>query len=197
MEATTTGPIHFLNVSYFFRLIYEALTQAQDLSFQMDLVALIGQIWIIVSIISFAITVWLLVIFVHSTIRFHQIHESELPDIATLDPVVAEVTRDHHRWDHVRALIESGQPSDWRQAIIEADIMLYDLLDQLGYQGLSVGDRLKQADPERFHTLQNAWEAHKVRNEIAHQGMNYELTEHIAHRTIANYEAVMREHGEI
>ena len=94
-------------------------------------------------------------------------------------------------------LIESGQESDWRQAIIEADIMLDEVLDQLGYQGESVGEKLRAVNPAQFRTLNNAWEAHRVRNEIAHQGSAYQLTERLAHRTIANYEAVFREHGEI
>jgi len=94
-------------------------------------------------------------------------------------------------------LIESGQESDWRNAIIEADIMLEEVLTQLGYQGESLGEKLRAVNQNHFQTLNQAWEAHRVRNEIAHQGSSYHLSEHLAHRTIANYEAVFREHGEI
>src|SRR5690606_17681309 len=115
----------------------------------------------------------------------------------TIHPEVAEVSRDHSRWAHVRELIERPHESDWRQAIIEADIMLDDLLSQLGYMGQSVGEKLKAVDPSRFRSLEYAWEAHKVRNRIAHDGAAFKLTEQLAHRTIAQYEVVMREHGEI
>ena len=57
--------------------------------------------------------------------------------------------------------------------------------------------KLKAVDPSRFHSLQHAWDAHKVRNQIAHSGSAFPLTERLAHRTIAQYEVVMREHGEI
>jgi hypothetical protein len=94
-------------------------------------------------------------------------------------------------------LVETGHESDWRQAIIEADIMLDEVLTRQGYEGTTIGDKLKQANPNRFHTLNNAWEAHKVRNDIAHSGSAYQLSDQIAYRTIKHYEAVFREFGEI
>ena len=94
-------------------------------------------------------------------------------------------------------MIESGHEIDWSQAIIEADIMLDEILDEQGYVGESVGDKLKQATPARFHTIQDAWDAHLVRNEIAHKGSAFQLTEHVAYRTISHYENVFREFGEI
>lgn len=194
---TTTGPsIHFLNVEYFFRLLYEALNGGGEISFT-GLLALASQVWLFVTLLSILVTLVLLGVFINATIRYHRtLHEQE-EAVATIHAEHAEEHRDHNRWSHVRALIESPHESDWRQAIIEADIMLDDLLSQLGYPGQSVGEKLKSVDPGRFQTLQYAWEAHKVRNEIAHAGSAYKLEEHSAHRTIAMYEAVMREHGEI
>ena len=90
-------------------------------------------------------------------------------------------------------MIESPQEEQWRQAIIEADIMLDELLTKLGYLGAGVGDKLKMVNPNQFHTLSDAWEAHKVRNEIAHKGSAYQLSDHIAYRTINQYENVFRE----
>lgn len=194
---TTTGPIHFLNVEYFFRLLYEALTQTGRFSSHTDFLAMASQVWLVVTFVAIVLSLVFLAILIHSVLRYRQVLEAQEKDFATLDPVHAEVTRDHSRWQHVRTLIESPHESDWRQAIIEADIMLDDLLTQLGYQGIGVGEKLKAADPASFKTLQNAWEGHKVRNEIAHSGSAYALEEHNAHRTIAQYEAVMREFGEI
>ena len=194
---TTTGSLHFLNVEYFFRLLYEAVFNLRIGSVNVDIITFVSQLWIIVTIVSFLVSVVLLAWFIFSYLRYHRVLDSEAHKFTTLHPEVAEVERDHNRWGHVRALIESPHESDWRQAIIEADIMLDDLLTQLGYPGVGVGEKLRAVDPARFHTLQEAGEAHGVRNRIAHDGSAYELTEHLAHRTIAKYEAVMREHGEI
>ena len=42
-------------------------------------------------------------------------------------------------------------------------------------------------------SLQDAWEAHKIRNDIAHQGSAFALTGNIAYRTIAKYRNVFEE----
>lgn len=192
--------VHFLNVSYFFRLLYELFSGGETMStgdVWMDLMVLFANAWVIVTIIAFLVSFAALAILIHSTIRMLEAKAAEAPRYATQQPAVAETRRDHNRWRHVMELIEGPHESDWRQAIIEADIMLDDLLSQLGYHGISVGEKLRAVDPSKFRTLENAWEAHKIRNEIAHQGSSFPLTDHLAYRTIHNYEAVMREHGEI
>lgn len=190
-------PIHFINVEYFFRLLYEFLTQARSVTFGGDLLQLASQVWLLVTALSLIASIGLLIVFINAYLRYHQVLADDAKNYATIHPEYAEEQRDHSRWAHVRALVESGHESDWRQAIIEADIMLDDLLSQLGYPGESVGEKLKMVDPGRFRSIQYAWDAHKIRNEIAHSGSAFQLSEQLAHRTIAQYEVVMREHGEI
>ncbi|HWH16369.1 MAG TPA: hypothetical protein VNU25_02185 [Candidatus Paceibacterota bacterium] len=198
MGTTSEPSINFLNVEYFFRLFYELITSPGGMSLELaGLMALAANLWLLVTGISILVSIGLLAVFIHATIRYHETRREEVPKFATVHAAHAEEERDHSRWAHVVSLISSPHESDWRQAIIEADIMLDDLLSQLGYVGESVGEKLKAVDPDRFHTLQNAWDAHKVRNEIAHSGSAFRLEEHTAHRTIALYESVMREHGEI
>lgn len=102
-------------------------------------------------------------------------------------------TYKHPRWAGVLAHAGSLNQPEWRLAILEADTMLVELLDRLGYKGLSIGEQLKSANPERFKTLQDAWEAHKVRNQIAHEGSAFILTERETKRVIALYERTFRE----
>src|SRR3989344_3841549 len=189
--------IHFLNLSYFFRLIYDLLTGGGTPGGDIwsTFMVFVASLWVVVTILAFIISFIALAVLIHSTIRMLEAKRQEAPRYATQHPEVAETRRDHNRWNHIMTLIESAHENDWRQAIIEADIMLDDLLSQLGYHGDTLGEKLRAADPARFRTLQNAWEAHKVRNEIAHQGSSFPLTDHVAYRTIRNYEAVMREHG--
>jgi hypothetical protein len=99
------------------------------------------------------------------------------------------------------ALIEghasSDNPNDWRLAIIEADIMLEDLLEEHHIPGNTIGERLKHMSHSTLHSLDEAWSAHKVRNEIAHKGGDFILTKRIANETIAKYKKVFEElaHG--
>jgi hypothetical protein len=59
--------------------------------------------------------------------------------------------------------------------------------------GNTLGDKLKQATRGDFKTLDAAWEAHRVRNQIAHEGSDFILTKHEAKRVIALYETVFEE----
>lgn len=117
--------------------------------------------------------------------------------IADLDPEEAEQAKDRSRWAHIQTLIESAQERDWREAIMEADIMLEDMLAERGYEGQTIAERLKKVDRDKFKTVTEAWEAHGVRNRIAHEGIAYKIDDNIAYRTIKKYEAVFKEFGEL
>lgn len=99
------------------------------------------------------------------------------------------------RWEEVTKLANSTNESDWRRAIMEADIMLGEALATQGYRGATVGDRLKDANPLQMTTLDIAWQAHKVRNEIAHGGEGYHLSEWDTKGTIDFYRRVFEELG--
>lgn len=96
------------------------------------------------------------------------------------------------KWQKIVAKSESVNESDWRLAIIEADIMLDDLLMQLQLPGETMGDKLKAVEPSDFLTLDQAWEAHKARNMIAHEG-DFLINQREVRRIISLYEAVFKE----
>lgn len=97
------------------------------------------------------------------------------------------------KWQVVGKYYNSANQSDWKLAILEADIMLYDVLKKSGFPGDSIGEMLKNTDRSKLLTLDAAWSAHKIRNEIAHQGMNYVLSRNMVERAISQYEQVFDE----
>ncbi len=97
------------------------------------------------------------------------------------------------KWDKVLEHVESENPNDWRQAVMESDIILDDVLTQLGYMGDGVGGKLKRANKADFKTLDDAWEAHKVRNQIAHAGSDYPFSQFDARKVIQQYKKVFEE----
>ena len=103
----------------------------------------------------------------------------------------------NQRWENVLGYLASENQSDWKLAIMEADSMLEDLTDQLEMDGDNLGERLKSSNPEKFKTLDDAWEAHLIRNKIAHEGLQFEITQHEANRVVTLYENVFREFGHI
>lgn len=103
----------------------------------------------------------------------------------------------NEHWSQVLAYLFSQHASDWKLAIIEADSMLDGLMDQLGYRGENLGDKLKMANQKDFPNLTIAWEVHTVRNKIAHEGLAFELSQHEAKRIIALYEEIFHKYGYI
>lgn len=97
------------------------------------------------------------------------------------------------RWETVKRHIESTNENDWRQAIMEADIMLDHLLDKMGYRGESIGEKLKRVEPSDFDTLNDAWEAHKFRNKLAHEGSTIPINQLEAKNVINMYKKVFEE----
>jgi hypothetical protein len=99
----------------------------------------------------------------------------------------------NERWEQVVKHINSTNQGDWRLAIIEADLILEEMLRAQGYHGDSIGEMLKGVERSDMTTLDFAWEAHKTRNEVVHSGSGYLLNERDAKRIISLYEAVFRE----
>lgn len=97
------------------------------------------------------------------------------------------------RWERVLTHLNSTNPNDWKFSILEADIMLADLLETLQYHGETIADKLKAVEPSDFLTIESAWEAHKVRNMVAHAGGDFVLTDREARRVIELYRDVFNE----
>ena len=76
---------------------------------------------------------------------------------------------------------------------MEADIMLEEMLNKMGYKGNGIGEMLKQIEESDFITLNKAWEAHKVRNNIAHRGGDQVLSKDEAERVVGLYKKVFEE----
>ncbi len=183
-----------LNVEYLFRLAYECLRGAcyGSIGFA-KLSAWIAHLWLWIIVIGYILSVIALIVLIYSTVRLFELRHREEEYYDTVISPEGKASSADKRWEHIQSLSESATASDWRTAIIEADIMLDDLLTKQGYVGDNVGEKLKNADSTTFKTLQDAWEAHKVRNQIAHQGSAFDLSDTIAQRTIARYENVFRE----
>mgnify|MGYP001598017297 FL=1 len=96
------------------------------------------------------------------------------------------------KWNKIIQDLLSANMSDWKLAVIEADSLLENLMDQLNFKGENLGERLKNANPEKFRNLSSAWEVHTIRNKIAHQ-LDFDLSPREAKRIINLYEIIFRE----
>jgi len=153
--------------------------------------------WVVV--VSIPISIFFIFGIIYSVERLKVLREKEAEkyDIK-VEPAYEDVPgqggRDLSlRWKKVTDLVNSPNQNDWKQAILEADAMLDDILSGLGYQGESIGEKLKRVQTGDFKNLDDAWEAHKIRNQIAHEGSAFQLTHHEANQTIGRYRRVFEE----
>lgn len=72
------------------------------------------------------------------------------------------------KWQEIVAKAESESEKEWKLAIIEADALVDLVLKRSGYRGETMLERLKAVLPENLSSLTQLWEAHKIRNQIAH-----------------------------
>ena len=160
--------------------------------------------------ILFLLTLFFLTIISYTTIRMFEIRskehkhlQHEIAEYAHHQAErekklkTSEAVSKNQQWIKTLGFLFSEHQSDWKLAVIEADNLLESLMDQLGFKGESLGDKLKSATQDKFKNLTHAWEVHTIRNRIAHEGISFELSHHEAKRVIALYEQIFREFGYI
>lgn len=179
-----------LNIEWLFLKIYDFFTGGFHFSFDNTFFHVIGFILALVSVVFFAVIVY----------SFMRLKEREKENADTFHNRVMALKAEKHvekneRWAAVVEHISSPKEGDWRIAIIEADSMLDRLTKDMGLIGNDLGDRLRNAPKGDFQTLDNAWEAHKLRNRIAHEGLKFELQYRDAKKAIEQYETVFTEFG--
>ncbi|PIP68754.1 hypothetical protein CO033_00360 [Candidatus Nomurabacteria bacterium CG_4_9_14_0_2_um_filter_32_10] len=154
------------------------------------------------------LAIFFIAIIIYVTIRMFEIRakehahlQHEIAEFAHTKALKKEELQEeifkNKKWKKVLDYLFSDNENDWKLGIIEADLMLFDLLTQLGFKGENLGDKLKNANRESFRSLSSAWEVHNIRNKIAHEGSSFEVSLHEAKRVISLYELIFKEFGYI
>ena len=189
----------FLNLGYVFNEIYlffhgiYAFVSSDSFSFRLHVFLTIFSIFFIIIILYCSVRMLEIRKKEHAHLH-NEIHEyahKHAKEKEKKNNVVNE------RWEAVLNYLSSQNPSDWKLAVIESDSMLEDLTDLLEFQGETLGEKLKLVSKDRFKTLDDAWEAHLIRNRIAHEGLKFDLSQREAQRIVALYEKVFIEFGHI
>ena len=157
--------------------------------------------WNIYSVIAILASLIFFVGFIYAKIRLNQLYEINYQNLLDSEAIWTNrhsaIDSKGARWNSIKQKIAENNPESWRIAIIEADILLDETLTSAGYSGQSLGEKLKSANTQSFRTVQDAWDAHKVRNDIAHVGSDFILTQRTANETMLKFERVFREFDDI
>ncbi|KKR88353.1 MAG: hypothetical protein A3G02_03175 [Candidatus Yanofskybacteria bacterium RIFCSPLOWO2_12_FULL_44_13b] len=145
-------------------------------------------------ILGIFITLVLLIILVWLKIKTHKvkpkpslIQEISPPQTAPGGPWQA-------RWEEIKRHIDSPKEGEWKFAVIEADALMNDALKRAGFAGETMGERLQNIQSGQIQNLDALWEAHKIRNRLAHDS-DYFLRYAEAKRAVSQFEKILKELG--
>lgn len=149
------------------------------------------------AVFAFLFSVAMIIVVILYAVRYNNLREKMMarvrPPTSTPESTADEGGIVNPKWKLVQEHINSGDASKWKLAIIEADIILADVLETMHLPGDSIGEKLKVVDTNSFTSIEEAWEAHKIRNAIAHEGSDFLISEREAKRVIGLYQKVFEE----
>lgn len=82
------------------------------------------------------------------------------------------------------------QQGDHRHAVMDADNLLDQTLQRMGYRG-NLGNKLKKAE-HLFSNINKVWSAHKIRNNIAHQ-INFSIEDKTYHSAMLAFKQAFKD----
>ncbi len=97
-------------------------------------------------------------------------------------------------WSEIERSFFSGSDEELKLAVLKADVLLAEALKESGLQGKDLGERLKRVKTSVLPNLDNVWEAHKLRNRLAHDP-DFVLKRDAAERALTVYEEALQHLG--
>ncbi len=181
---------NYINVEFVFNWVLTALGYLLSFEWLTAWLGPLASLRYLFAVVAFLLVIPTVVLFV----RLYNLRREEdrALALAALATGAADKTRVNQEWERVLKYLNSENSADWKLAIIEADNILDALVKKMNYPGETLGERLKAIEPSDFLTLPQAWEAHRLRNRIAHES-DFELTARETRRGIALFEQVFRE----
>lgn len=146
-------------------------------------------------ILALIVIVFALYVLVYSAMMYNEVRAREREAYRPVKIKEQEANARRVQWEVILGHVNSANHAEWKLAVLEADKMLEDILDERGYVGAGLGEKLKDANG-KFKTVQLAWEGHKLRNRIAHE-QQLEMTNKMARDAAAQFQAVFEELGVI
>jgi len=194
LQSLTTEPLftpNYLNLEYVFGKIVEYTGPVFQFFTN-------PHTWTVAGTISMLLTIIFLFIIIFSLVRLVeiQLYDKEEIDHEIHNALLKQKEKERNanpRWHYIQTLIESPNDSDWRVAIIEADSLMEETLKERGIAGDTVSELLEGAKNGGYRSIQDAWDAHLVRNQIAHEGTNFPISQIEGRRVIKMYQNFFEE----
>jgi len=143
-------------------------------------------------IILFFILLGSIIFFLLKTKFLRYIFVEDLIEFLSFKPYGASKIR--KRWDKIRKRLESRDESDWKVAVIEADQLLGNLLEEKGYEGADNKEKLRQVGTQLLSSFDDFLEAYEIYKCVS-EDPSYKLDKKDADKFLDRYESVMEDLG--
>lgn len=151
------------------------------------------------AVVSFFAFVGIIIVLIRSVQFTKRIRSKQVPGAASEQagaPPESEtgekIARD--AWAEIVRKLEAHPEEGYRIAIIEADALVDSVFKAYGYPGETMAERLRSLPPGELQILTHLWEAHKLRNEIAHDPA-YKFDARRGHEALRIYKQALTELG--
>jgi len=114
----------------------------------------------------------------------------DLGEVVTLTPY--EAKKSFKKWIKIKQRLWSNKEDEYKLAIIEADSLLGDVLEKMGYKGETMTEKLKQIDSIILNNIEQLKEIRKIRNNIVYDP-DYKVSLELAKKILAVYEKSFQE----
>lgn len=99
------------------------------------------------------------------------------------------------RWMEIEQSVQKDSQGSYMIAVLNADKLVDQALRDLGTRGNTMGERMK-VSKDKFSHLNALWDAHKLRNRIAHED-GVKLSHMQTRRALAAFKRALKDLGAI
>ena len=106
-----------------------------------------------------------------------------------------DVNKYRVRWLAIEQSLARDNEASYPVAVLDADKLVDQALKDMGMRGDTMGERLKSANA-KFSRRNDVWEAHKLRNKIAHES-DFRIGYDRSRRALAGFKRALKDLGAI
>ena len=110
-------------------------------------------------------------------------------------PKLLDIDKYRSRWMGIEQQLKRDELSTYHLAIINADKLLDQALQDRGFGGQTMAERMKSAKTN-WSNANSIWSAHKLRNQIAHEA-DAKVSFDDARRALISYKQALKDVGAI
>jgi hypothetical protein len=133
---------------------------------------------------------FVIIYFLRKTTWFERIFLQDFIEFSTFKPY--GISKSVEAWKKIITRLDAGSEDEAKLAVIEADDLLNETLDRVGYKKeKSLGEKLDEITPDIITNLEEVNEAHRIRNNIIHDP-DYRLGLEEAKKILLVYEKAIK-----